>query len=75
MRAVKSVKVSNIPRDVNMQDIKDAFEQETGKIARCKLDKGTAWIAFTKHSDARKAVDTFDRGELNGNTIGVVLDP
>lgn len=72
---MKSIKVTNIPKDVNMSDIKEAFEQETGKIARCRLDHGTAWIAFTKPQDARKAVDTFDRGELNGNTIGVVLDP
>jgi len=69
-----SVKVTNIPRDVNMQDIREAFEQETGKITRCRLDRGTAWIAFNKPQDARKAVETFDRGELNGQTIGVVLD-
>lgn len=74
-RGTKSVKVTNIPRDVNMQDIKDAFESETGKIARCRLDRGTAWIAFQRPSDARKAIDTFDRGELNGQTIGVALDP
>lgn len=73
-RSAKSVKVTNIPRDVNMQDIKDAFEQETGKIARCRIDRGTAWIAFLRASDARKAVETFDRGELNGATIGVALD-
>lgn len=71
----KNIKVTGIPRDVNMQDIKDAFEAETGKIARCRLDRGSAWIAFTRASDARKAIETFDRGELNGATIGVALDP
>lgn len=71
---VKSVKVTNIPWDLEHQDIKDAFEAETGKIIRCKLDRGTAWIAFSKPEHARKAVDTFDHGELNGQTIGVVLD-
>lgn len=70
----KSVKVTNIPRDVTMEDIKEAFEAETGRITRCRLDRGTAWIAFTRHEDAKKAIDTFDRGELNGKQIGVVLD-
>mmetsp|Transcript_19724 Transcript_19724/g.35422 ORF Transcript_19724/g.35422 Transcript_19724/m.35422 type:complete len:437 (+) Transcript_19724:3-1313(+) len=70
----KNVKVTNIPRDLEMQDIKDAFEQETGRITRCKMDRGTAWIAFSRPEHARKAVDTFDMGELNGQTIGVVLD-
>jgi len=73
-RSTKSIKVTNIPHDVNVQDIRDAFEQETGKITRCRLDRGTAWIAFQTSGAARKAVDTFDRGELNGQNIGVILD-
>jgi hypothetical protein len=73
-RTIKSVKVTNIPRDVNVNDIKEAFQQDTGNIVRCRLEKGTAWIAFSRASDARKAVETFDKGELNGKTIGVVLD-
>jgi len=73
-RSTKSIKVTNIPHDVNVQDIRDAFEQETGKITRCRLDRGTAWIAFQTSGAARKAVDTFDRGELNGQNIGVTLD-
>jgi len=73
-RSTKSIKVTNIPRDVSMADLRDAFEAETGKITRCRLDRGTAWIAFQTSSMARKAVDTFDRGELNGQNIGVKLD-
>jgi len=73
-QATKSVKVTGIPRDVQMRDIKEAFEAETGKIVSCRLERGTAWIAFTRAADAKKAIATFDRGELNGAIIGVALD-
>lgn len=73
-RRVKRVKVKNIPRDLEAQDIKEAFEAEAGKVARCELERGTAWITFVRHEDAKKAVQTFDRGELNGNIIAVQLD-
>mmetsp|Transcript_34775 Transcript_34775/g.75578 ORF Transcript_34775/g.75578 Transcript_34775/m.75578 type:complete len:402 (-) Transcript_34775:9-1214(-) len=72
-RSEKSVKVTNIPTDLDWRDIKGAFENEAGKILRCEMEKGTAWITFEKASDARKAVDTFDRGELNGRTIEVTI--
>lgn len=70
----KKIKVTNIPRDLDMQDIKEAFESEAGKISLCKMERGTAWITFLNPKDARKAVDTFDRGELNGKTIDVVFE-
>lgn len=69
----KQIKVKNIPMDLDWRDIKGAFEAEAGKIDRCELNKGTAWITFTRPEDARKAVETFDRGELNGKTIGVAF--
>jgi len=70
----KSIKVSNIPKKLKADDIKEAFEAEAGKIAECKLSKGgTARITFHKAKDAQKAVDTFDKGELNGKVISVVL--
>lgn len=70
----KNIKVTNIPRDLDMQDIKDAFEAEAGRIAHCEMQRGTARIEFYNAKDARKAVDTFDRGELNGKTIEVVFE-
>jgi len=69
----KRIKVTNIPRDLDMYDIKDAFEAEAGKIVDCKMARGTAMITFGNAKDARKAVDTFDRGELNGKTIEVTF--
>lgn len=71
---VTKIKVTNIPKDVTDQDLRDAFEQETGKITRCRLQRGTAEISFSTAKAAKKAVDTFDRGELNGKTIRVMLD-
>jgi len=74
----KKVKVTNIPRDLDIEDIKDAFEAEAGRIATCDMEKGKsanqAWITFTNAKDAKKAVETFDRGELNGKTIEVTFD-
>jgi len=72
-RGGKKIKVTNIPHDLDRVDIKEAFENEVGKILRCELDRGTAWISFNRDGDAQKAVDTFDRGELNGNTITVTV--
>lgn len=70
----KKIKVTNVPHDLDRVDIKEAFEAEAGKILRCELDRGTAWISFHRQEDAQQAVDTFDRGELNGNTISVQFD-
>eukprot|EP00971_Amphidinium_carterae_P235280 4668820-Amphidinium_carterae.1 len=70
---MKRVKVTNIPRDLDPRDIKEAFEEETGKIVECDVDRGTAFMTFKTPEAAKKAVETFDRGELNGQTIEVVL--
>ena len=66
--------VTNIPKELRAHDVREAFEAEAGKVETCDLEKGTAWITFSKAADAQKAVDTFDRGELNGKIITVVLD-
>ena len=34
---------------------------------------GTAFVTVTSSNDAKKAVQTFDHGELNGQTITVTL--
>jgi len=73
-RRSKRIKVKNIPHDLDWRDIKGAFESEAGKIARCELERGVAWITFNRPEDARKAVETFDRGELNGKTIEVSIE-
>jgi len=73
-RPSKQIKVKNIPHDLDRRDIKGAFEADAGKISRCELEKGTAWITFNRPEDARKAVEIFDRGELNGKTIEVSME-
>merc|ERR1719329_154023 len=70
---VKRIKVSNIPKTLDWRDLKNAFEKEAGPVERCELRMGEAMITFTRPQDARRAVETFDRGELNGRTIGVEL--
>lgn len=74
-RYVKRIKVANVPRDLAARDIKHAFEAEAGKTTSCELDRGIAYLSFVKPEDARKAVETFDRGELNGKIITVTLEP
>jgi len=70
----KRVKVTNIPPNLSSRDIREAFENETGEIIRCEMDKeGTCWIDYKHRNHAVKAVDTFDLGELNNRTIGVTL--
>jgi len=66
--------VTNIPRDLETDDIRNAFEGEAGPVVNCAMRNGTAWITFQHPNDAQRAVDTFDRGELNGRTISVVFE-
>merc|ERR1712137_512825 len=72
-RATKVIKVTNIPKELKARDVREAFESETGKIDKCELGKGTAIITFSNGGDARKAVEAFHKGELNGKIISVVL--
>mmetsp|Transcript_90554 Transcript_90554/g.163389 ORF Transcript_90554/g.163389 Transcript_90554/m.163389 type:complete len:431 (-) Transcript_90554:457-1749(-) len=69
----KTVKVTNIPKELKAADVREAFEAETGKISLCELSKGTCMITFKNSKDAQKAVATFDKGELNGKIISVSL--
>jgi len=64
--------VKNIPLGLDSRDIRDAFQSATGVVTSCKLSHdGTARISFDRPEDAKKAVATFDQGELNGNIISV----
>ncbi|CAK9051605.1 Uncharacterized protein SCF082_LOCUS28321 [Durusdinium trenchii] len=64
--------VKNIPLGLDSRDIRDAFQSATGPVTSCKLSQdGTARISFERPEDAKKAVATFDHGELNGNIINV----
>lgn len=65
--------VRGIPRNLQSKDIQEAFE-DTGYVSRCVLKDGVAWITYESPKDARKAVQTFDRGELNGKPIFVTLE-
>jgi len=64
------IRVSNVPKNLNWRDIKEAFE-DNGRVTRCEVERGVAWVTFENPVDAKKAVQTFDRGELNGQTIFV----
>jgi len=67
------IRVQNVPLNLEPRDIKEAFA-ETGRVRDCKVDRGVAWVTFDVPIDAKKAVQTFDRGELNGKTIFVTLE-
>lgn len=64
--------VKNIPLGLESRDIRDAFQSATGTVTSCKMgNDGTARISFERPEDAKKAVATFDHGELNGKIIRV----
>jgi len=69
-RPFTTIRVSNVPRSLDWRDIKDAFE-DTGRVTQCEVERGVAYVTFDNAVDAKKAVQTFDRGELNGQTIFV----
>eukprot|EP00931_Biecheleriopsis_adriatica_P035242 TRINITY_DN2028_c0_g1_i1.p1 TRINITY_DN2028_c0_g1~~TRINITY_DN2028_c0_g1_i1.p1 ORF type:complete len:455 (+),score=117.12 TRINITY_DN2028_c0_g1_i1:74-1438(+) len=68
-----TIRVCNVPKNLDHRDIKEAFE-DIGRVTRCEVERGVATISFEKAADAKKAVQTFDRGELNGQTIFVSLE-
>jgi len=70
----RRIKVTNVPRGLEARDIQDAFEKEAGKTVSCELSRGTVMMTFVRAEHAAKAIDRFDRGELNGSVIRVALD-
>jgi len=66
--------VRGIPRDLTKSDISNAFENEAGPIIHCDLKAGVARMQFERPEHAARAVETFDRGELNGRQISVTLE-
>lgn len=72
----KRIKVSNVPRNLDKDEIQEAFEGEAGKVASCVLERQsgtayTAYLTFFKAESAAKAVKTFHKGQLNEQTITV----
>lgn len=67
------IRVANVPRNLDTRDVKEAFE-DVGTVVQCKVERGVAYVTFRSALVAKKAVQTFDRGELNGQTIYVTLD-
>jgi RNA recognition motif-containing protein len=65
--------VSNVPKGLEDRDIREAFE-DVGAVKRCTVERGVAIVSFDSPSAAKKAVNTFDRGELNGQTIYVTFE-
>mmetsp|Transcript_46743 Transcript_46743/g.111165 ORF Transcript_46743/g.111165 Transcript_46743/m.111165 type:complete len:378 (-) Transcript_46743:98-1231(-) len=64
------IRVGNVPRNLDCYDLREAF-QDVGRVNGCDVEAGTAYVWFDREIDAKKAVQTFDRGELNGQTITV----
>jgi len=68
-----SIRVTNVPKNLDERDIKEAFS-DLGRVLSCQVAGGKAHIVFQNEKDARKAVQTFDRGEMNGQTISVSIE-
>ena len=69
------VEVSNVPHAMSARDVRGAFESVVGGTYRCELVGGVAWVYFYSAADAWKAVDRFNGGGLNGQSIAVTLMP
>jgi len=66
------IKVTNVPPNLSNVDIQEAFE-DVGIVKHCRVANGVALITFAKAIDAKKAAQTFDRGELNNQMIYVSM--
>eukprot|EP00448_Togula_jolla_P041117 CAMPEP_0170628380 /NCGR_PEP_ID=MMETSP0224-20130122/32641_1 /TAXON_ID=285029 /ORGANISM="Togula jolla, Strain CCCM 725" /LENGTH=455 /DNA_ID=CAMNT_0010955777 /DNA_START=1 /DNA_END=1368 /DNA_ORIENTATION=- len=67
------IRVTGVPTNLDWRDVQEAFE-DTGRVLKCEVKGGVAWITYKSALEAKKAVQTFDRGELNGQTIYVELE-
>ena len=68
------VKVRNIPRDLDTDDVMQVFEILVGRIQFIDVYRDIAFIIFETASLAKQAVDTFDMGMMNGNQIFVTYE-
>ena len=66
----RMIKVQNIPFDLTWKDIKEAMS-EVGKIERCIVEEGEATLWFATHTEANRAVQTYNGGDMNGRKIRV----
>jgi len=66
-----SIEVNNVPPNLDMRDIRNAFEDNVGPVTMCTLRNGVAKMIFERPESAQKAVRTFDNGQLNGHYISV----
>merc|ERR1712176_1217044 len=64
------IKISNVPRGLNRRDVRDAFK-ECGPVKYSEMEGDVVFITFEDMASAKRAVATFDRGEMNGNVIYV----
>ena len=59
------VRVSNIPRALGSQQIKQTFERHVGPVQQCAFDQqGVASLQFASEDHARQAVALYDGGIL-----------
>merc|ERR1711920_1141648 len=64
------IRVANIPRQLHRRDVRDAFSC-CGEVRDCEVEGSVAFVTFGRIEDAKKAVQTFDQGEMNGKIIFV----
>jgi len=65
------IEVNNVPPNLEMRDIRNAFEDNVGPVTMCTLRGGVAKMMFERPESAQRAVRTFDNGQLNGHFISV----
>jgi len=77
--AGKTVTVSNLDAEVTENDVKEIF-QKIGKVVKASLNfdangrsRGTGEVIFANKNQAQKAVDEYDRAEVDGRPMYLKL--
>jgi RNA recognition motif-containing protein len=69
----RTVIVTNVPSDLDSKDLKRAFSA-VGVVELCLIVDGMTQITFNTAESALKAVETYNKGKLNGQRIAVKVN-
>jgi len=69
----RSVKITGIPETLTYKYIKELFESAVGKVSEGSLESGSAQLTFSTGKHAARALELFDGGSMDGNTLEVQL--